>query len=158
MDPVSRAHFETEVLDRLDALASATDAVRAAVAAIPADPNDPWLAELNDGAAVDAARAHFAAALWRAADVFGTQGNDGGYLARAQQALADGQAIVARRHAALHWSAPSTLLVRGYNPTLYRFGYLYFADSLCYWQRELSQLMSLLTGAPDTSPSCFLVS
>jgi hypothetical protein len=47
---------------------------------------------------------------------------------------------------------------RGYNPTVYRHGYLYFADSLCFRERELEQVRALVMGRPANPPGCFLLS
>jgi hypothetical protein len=74
MDAPTRAAFVTNVIDRLDALATATEGVRDALDAIPADANDPFVRELRDGVAVDAARARFSAAAWRAAERFASEG------------------------------------------------------------------------------------
>jgi hypothetical protein len=157
MDATERAAFENNVLDPLDALASGTEAIRDAVNAIPADVNDPFVSELRDGVAVDAARARFAAAIWRAVERFASTGSDAGFLAIAQQALADGHAAVMHRHANLHWPEGSRLISRQYNATVYRYGYLYFADSLCYWERELEQVRAILEHRAANAPSCFLI-
>jgi hypothetical protein len=157
MDATTRATFVTNVLDPLDALATSTEAIRDAVNAIPADTSDPFVSELRDSLAVDAARARFAASIWRAAERFASTGSDAGFLATAQTALAAGHAAVMHRHANLHWPEGSRLISRQYNPTVYRYGYLYFADSLCYWERELEQVRAILEHRTANPPACFLV-
>ena len=42
------------------------------------------------------------------------------------------------------------------NQTEYQYGYLYEADTLCYWLRERVQVNNLLTGAGDEVPGCVL--
>ena len=157
MDAPTRAAFVTNVIDRLDALATATEAVRDAIGAIPADASDPFVRELRDGVTVDAARARFSAAAWRAAERFASTGSDGGNLAIATSALEAGRAVVMRRHANLFWPEASRLTGRQSNPTIYRFGYLYFADSLCYWARELEQVRAFIEGRADNAPACFII-
>ena len=41
------------------------------------------------------------------------------------------------------------------NQTFYQFGYLFFADSLCYWDRELTQVGGILGSTSAIPLSCF---
>jgi hypothetical protein len=136
----ARAAFLANVVDPLDQLAAATDGVAGDVTGIGLDAGDPWLSEIVDGIAVDANRIHFIAALYRAAATFGDNSPVDALLAAADDALARGQKIVARRHAALHDPEPSRLVAADSdNVTIYHYGYLYEADTLCYWVRERAQ-------------------
>ncbi len=156
MTPEARAAFSASVIAPLDQLAADTDAVAQAVDAIGLDDNDPWLAEIRDGIAVDSARVRFVAALWRAAAVYADGGSVDALLAAAETALADGKRVVARRHAHLHDPDPSRLLDEDSNATIYQYGYLNEADSLCYWQREQAQVRQLVLGSSDPIPGCAL--
>ena len=40
------------------------------------------------------------------------------------------------------------------NQTTYQFGYLYMADTLCYWNRELAQVKNQLGDASVIPPAC----
>ena len=125
------------------------------VAALGLDGNDPWLSEITDGIAVDAARLHLVAALYRAAVNFADGTPTDALLAAADDALARGQKIVARRHAHLHDPASARLVAADSdNVTIYHYGYLYEADILCYWVRERAQARQLILGTSDTVPGC----
>jgi hypothetical protein len=154
MTPAARASFTADVLAPLDQLASDTDAAAGAVEALGLDGGDPWLTEIRDGFAVDSARVRFIAALYRAAAVHADGGSVDALLAQAESALAEAKKVVARRHAQLHDPEPSRLLVEGSNATIYHYGYLNEADSLCYWRRERAQLRQLVLGDSDVPPGC----
>jgi hypothetical protein len=63
---------------------------------------------------------------------------------RIEEILAEGEAIVVHRHGRLHdrlaLNEQSIFNQRVINPTIYDYGYLFFNQKLCYWNREL-QLM-----------------
>ena len=77
-------------------------------------------------------------------------------VARLDALLAEGRAVVQRRHGALHWPDAERLLTRGRNPTLYQHGYLFYANSLCFWERERVQLQVLVNGSTASPPGCVL--
>ena len=134
----------------MEALAASFETALAAVSASGADAADPFVAEVRDGLAIDAARARFAAALYGAAAA-----DDASALAKADPYLDAARAVVARRHSALHDPDPASLLTRGRNPTLYPYGYLFEADTLCYWERERAQAAAALGVATAEAPPCF---
>ena len=73
----------------------------------------------------------------------------------ALNALDEARKIVARRHRDLHDGRPR-LRELGNNATFYLYGYLFMADTLCFWERELRQ-MELETGMfAGAAPSCLL--
>ncbi len=114
---------------------------------------------MRDGVAVDALRVRFAAVAWEAALRFGEGGRDGvasTLLTRLDTLLAECSAVVQRRHRALHWPDAERLLTRGRNPTLYQHGYLFYANSLCFWERERVQLQVLINGSTASVPGCVL--
>lgn len=159
LDAAGRAAFVRDVLTPLQQHASDTEAVLAAVEATGASGNDVWMAEVRDGVAVDALRARFAAVAWEAAVRFGETGRTGmapALVGQLEVLVTGGRAVVARRHAALHWPDAPRLLTRGRNPTFYQHGYLYYANSLCFWERERAQLEALVNGATAAPPGCVL--
>jgi hypothetical protein len=153
-----RAAFQTSVLGPLSDLQSGIEAIQAAVGAIGLDRSDPWLGETLDGIDVDVDRTRFINALYQAVASFAAQGSDGGWLAKADAAMSDAQTIVSRRHSHLHYPNGGFLTQPTDNATLYQYGYLYEADTLCYWQRESFQAKSVVTGQSMAAPSCVLSS
>jgi len=101
----------------------------------------------------------FIAALYRAA-ALSADGADGGavdpLLASADAALADARKVVAHRHAHLHDPTPSRLLPEETNSTLYQYGYLNEADTLCYWVRERGLFEQQIRGGSTVPPGCIL--
>jgi hypothetical protein len=75
----------------------------------------------------------------------------------AQAALDDATAIVHDRDGDLH-DPDGASITEGDsgNATVYGYGYLYMADTLCYWQRELDQVDAILTNTDVTPPACVL--
>ncbi|MBN8610337.1 MAG: hypothetical protein J0L92_07120 [Deltaproteobacteria bacterium] len=157
MTTEERATFSTEVVDRLATLAADTRAILLDVEDLPGVATDPFLAELRDGIAIDVARAEYAHALWSAV-VQSSEGGDATAMEAAfAAALADAEAIVARRHAALFDPDPDELLGdRLRNGLLYDYGYLRDADLLCFWNRERIQYAREFQGAMTGVPACVL--
>ncbi len=136
------------------ALVARLDAMVADFARIAAPTgNDPWSVEMADGLVVTTGRAHFIAALYAAA---ADPSNAEVHFATAETALDGARAFVSLRHAALHDDVDGQLTVRGDNATLYDYGYLYWADELCYWQREYAEASNLLRGTALEEPACTL--
>lgn len=115
-----------------------------------------WHAEIRDGAWVTVHRARYIAALYRVA-LAAAEGMDPSMpLAVADAAQAEARMIVTARHANLHDTEKAeTYRSRGRNPTLYQFGYLHHADTLCYWDRERGKI-SPLVGETWMTPNCGL--
>lgn len=113
-----------------------------------------WSRELRDGIAIDRVRAEFILALYRAV-VAKTQGVSGQtQFDRAQALLDDARKIVDARHADLHDTHGRRLVDRTPNLTQYQYGYLYNADTLCYWHRELLQVGAILGSTTTDPPGC----
>lgn len=120
-------------------------------------PDSRWAAELRDGFRVDLLRAQFVHASYAAmlAHLDGDEATAAKRFADAKALLDKARPVVKSRHADLHDNHGRRLLDKTGNQTFYQFGYLYFADTLCYWQRELDQLgkeLGLSTAVPS---SCF---
>jgi hypothetical protein len=77
------------------------------------------------------------------------------FAARAQVTLDEEIDVVARRHADLHDTHGRRLVADSSNKTTFQYGYLFYADNLCYWKREMVQLHNLLEQTSTVEPSCF---
>lgn len=155
MDPAARAMFADEVVTPLADFAAELVALDDRFRALGLA-ESPWTRELADSFAVTAARARFVAASYEAA-LASFDGDAGDARARAEAALADGRAAVQRRHASPHYTGSRDhLFGQPENATVYGFGYLSRADTLCYWERELVQLDNLQSGTSEPVPSCYL--
>ncbi len=153
MDATQRAALEASVVMPLAELADATDAILSDVESAGVD-DEPWLAETRDGIAVDVLRARFAHAIWAS---LVTDGDPSALLEEAASILASAQEIVDRRHAAMHDPSPERLTARRLrNATLYQYGYLREANTLCFWRRELVQARNALLGESEDVPVCVL--
>ena len=120
-------------------------------------PDSRWARELRDGFRVNLLRAQFVHATYTAmlAHLDGNSAGAAKGYADAKRLLDRAGPVVRGRHADLHDTHGRRTLDKTANQTFYQFGYLYFADILCYWQRELDQL-GQETGLSDARPaSCF---
>jgi hypothetical protein len=136
------------------ALVASLSAMADAFGAIaPPSGDDPWSREVADGLEVTSLRARYIATLYAAA-ADGTRADT--LLDDASATLASARTVVTRRHASLHDTVDGRLTVPGENPTIYQFGYLRWADELCYWERELAEASNLLRGTSLAVPGCAL--
>lgn len=152
--------FETNVLVPLEAHADAMASLEARLDALEL-PDTRWSREVRDGFAVDRLRAQFMHALY-AATVAHVRGAspDADYM-RAEKLIAQAQTVVTRRHADLHDThhrrlveSPGDNADVKPNKTFYQYGYLYHADFLCYWHRELTQVGTILGKTTAAPPGC----
>jgi hypothetical protein len=73
------------------------------------------------------------------------------------RANADGPGFLATgRHADLHDDHDRILVDSTTNRTFYQYGYLYNADTVCFWDRELTQVETLLGSATKAPRGCLL--
>jgi hypothetical protein len=156
-DPATREAFRNDVLAPLGDFVSGVSRIVDDLhgAHLPAD--DPWVAEVLDGIEVTYQRLRFVHAVYSAAVAAGAGEPTQTWVDAAAAALDAGRGVVAHRHAHLHDPNPQQLLGQATNATTYPYGYLYYADQLCYWERERVQLGRLL-GESGKVPSCFSVS
>ncbi|MEQ1502131.1 MAG: hypothetical protein ABMB14_07860 [Myxococcota bacterium] len=154
------AAFDADALVPIDAVVAGLDALSANIELLRDDATDlggrhPVFDEVRDGLAIDALRAGFAADVYGAA-VAVARGQDAeAHLADADAALAAARAVVARRRAATWWTGGDEIWSQEVpNPTIYQFGYLAKADSLCYWVRELTEAQNLARGTTESLPPC----
>jgi len=120
-------------------------------------PDSRWSKELRAGFKVDQLRARFVEATYQAAlahldgDTTGAET----HFETAEKILDQARDVVGDRHDDLHDQHQRRLLDKTANQTFYQFGYLYFADSLCYWKRELDQVGGMLGSTTVVPASCF---
>lgn len=117
---------------------------------------EPWLAELSDGAAITALRAHFVQQLWALAVKAADEPLQEQEFAPLEVDLDAAKQVIARRQGGL-WDGKGTRLVQDApNPTRYQYGYLRDAHSLCFWRRELTQLRNSALKLSDPVPACVM--
>ena len=156
LPPPVRGDFDANVLGPLDAFAAGAEAVLGEAQALGLDLEDPFLAETLDGLEVTALRARYAHTVFQAARDHGAGLDATPALARADALLARARAVVSRRRAGMHEPDLKPILRNTANPTLYQYGYLREADTLCFWGRERAQLRNLVLQAGDVVPGCVL--
>jgi len=157
-DLVANPQLEGEVTDKLAAL----DDYGAALAAFDRElgaldlPDNRWSRELRDGVAVDYLRTEFVRANYGAvlAHLHGDAAAANQAYERAKARLADAREHIIARHADLHDTHRRRLVDKTPNVTFYQFGYLYMADTLCYWQRELDQVGAIVGSSTAIPKSC----
>ena len=120
-------------------------------------PDSRWAAELRAGFKIDQLRARFVEATYQAtlAQLDGDTATAKKRYDAAAKLLEQAHTVVDDRHDDLHDAHQRRLVDATGNQTFYQFGYLRFADTLCYWKRELDQVNAVL-GATSAIPSaCF---
>jgi hypothetical protein len=143
-----------EYADKLDAIAKQMR--RASL------PSDIWGRELRDGFEIDQLRTRFVIASYEAvlAHVDGDAATARTRADAAADLMDDAKEVVARRHADMHDTHGRRLLEKSSdengNRTIYQYGYLYMADILCFWQRELVQVEGILGRTSAAPPGCLL--
>ena len=154
--PNARAAFVASTLDPLQKLAEDVTALDAELKALGLADADPWLAEMNDAFDITARRFRFVNALYRASLSYAEGNGDAGWLAQAELELDAAKLTVARRRKRLHDPDPKPILRATPNPTVYQYGYLREADTLCFWLRERAQARALILQTGDFVPGCVL--
>ncbi|MGE0400687.1 MAG: hypothetical protein AB7T06_28510 [Kofleriaceae bacterium] len=149
--------FEATILSDLDAYTNRLDVLWTELSAFDM-PDSRWARELRDGFASNRTRAHFLQDFYRGgiAAVRGNKELAETHYARAQLALETEEGIVQRRHADLHDTHQRRLVDTSTNKTTFQYGYLFYADNLCYWRREMVQIRNLIDGTSTPEPACFL--
>jgi len=120
-------------------------------------PANRWSRELRDSFAINRLRARFVVATYDAtlAAIDGNTSAAETAYAEAEALLADAREVVGRRHGDLHDTLGRRHVEITANQTFYQFGYLFFANNVCYWKRELTQIEGLIRGTSPRVPSCF---
>jgi hypothetical protein len=152
LDPAGRAGLLT-VVTQLERLARDTSALQSEIDDLGRE--DPVFDEVRDGLAIDALRARFVARIYSSALANASGGDAERDLIQAQGLLDQARKVVARRREA-SWRGPDDRIfaIDDANQTVYRFGYLGKADTLCYWERERAELTNLVRGTKESVPPC----
>jgi hypothetical protein len=131
--------------DRIDQIAKKLDGLELA--------NSRWSRELADGIALDQLRTRFVIATYESviAHIGGNADEATAAYDRASSLVETARKRVASRHRDLHDTHRRRLVDKTPNHTFYQYGYLYMADTLCYWGRELDQVGAIL-GNTTTAP------
>lgn len=154
-DAEVRGQFTRDVLEPLKDYADALERTYDEVGVLTATARGPYEAELADGARIALLRPRFVAALYAAVLDRAAGRPEQASLEAADALLAQAREVVAARHANRHDRAPH-LTARWSNPTIYQFGYLLQADTLCMWDRERVQIRNALEGGAEPVPNCAL--
>jgi hypothetical protein len=150
-----RTQFIVEVLQPLQAYDLALGLVEDGLD-VAKLPDTRWGRELRDGVAMDRLRVKFVIEAYQAvvSKLNGATDDAAQRFAEASRIMDEAQVIVARRHADLHDTLGAKLIEKTTNRTFYQFGYLFMADTLCYWNRELVQVGAILGSVSEPVPSC----
>ena len=111
-------------------------------------------AELKDGLEITSLRIKFIKNLYRAVLVHSENGDFTAYFENALKALENAREVVKRRSEKFFYPRPAILINPVPNPTIYPFGYLKQAHSLCLWIRDLDYAKISLGMDTDFIPSC----
>jgi hypothetical protein len=162
MTEAQRSAFETSVVGGLDAYAAQSQPLEDAVAARCRGSDAtiaPWCDELQDGISIVRLRAQHTATLYRSILAYarGQAGDAASLLSQAQQITSQAGAVVARRESQYRFDLERDT-GQYQNPTIYGFGYLRPAHTLCYYTRREAQVSFILqNGVASTLaglPSC----
>ncbi|HEY5927425.1 MAG TPA: hypothetical protein VIV11_37330 [Kofleriaceae bacterium] len=123
-----------------------------------------WSRELRDGVEIDRLRTLFIHAAYSAVVAKARGASGQAEYDRASELYDRAKQVVASRHGDLHdnhYNPPKPpngrklrLLDRTENWGQYQYGYLYMADTLCFWERELVQVGAILGNTTMTPPGC----
>ncbi|HEY5935497.1 MAG TPA: hypothetical protein VIU61_12695 [Kofleriaceae bacterium] len=152
-----RTAFEADVMVPLRAYADAIEALDTTVQELDLKVSR-WSGELRDGFTIDRLRARFVLETYGAtlAHLAGDAAGATAHVATGAALLEEARAVVKRRHADLHDDHDRILVDSTTNRTFYQYGYLYNADTVCFWERELTQVETLLGSATKAPRGCLL--
>ena len=156
-EPSAREAFAADVIAQLSVYRTQIEELEAEVLALEL-PDTRWTRELRDGVTMDRLRVDYIIHLYTATlhKLSGDDATATEDLTRARSLLGTAQQVVTRRHGDLHDDLGAKLTGPTENQTFYQYGYLFMADTLCYWNRELVQVQNILTGTSEATPSCLL--
>jgi len=116
--------------------------------------SSPLSAELKDGLEITNLRLKFIKNLYKAVFMYSENKNFSENFENALKALEKAKEIVKRRCEKFFYPRPALLINPIPNPTIYPFGYLKQAHSLCLWERDLDYAKISLGMETDFIPSC----
>jgi hypothetical protein len=159
-DMVANAYAPAEldtVLAGLTTYANALDLIAKQLRGVP---GGRWGDELRDGFEIDQLRVRFVIATYEAmrAHLAGDATTAKARASTAEELLDEARGLVARRHGDMHDTHNRRLVDKAgetnANRTYYQYGYLYNADTLCFWRRELIQVNGYLGNTSTVPPGC----
>jgi hypothetical protein len=162
MTGAQRTELEVSVVQALESFAAQSQPIEDAIAARCRGSDAtlaPWCEELQDGITIVTLRAQHAATLYRAMldYVRGDAGDAASLVAQAGQITTQAAAVVARRESQYRFEL-DRVTGQYQNPTIYGFGYLRQAHTLCYWHRREQQVTFILQNGvaegQSSLPSC----
>lgn len=162
MTPAELSSFESSVVQGLEAFAAQSQPIEDAIAARCRGSDAtlaPWCEELQDGITIVTLRAQHAAILYRAMldYVRKDPGDATSLVTQAGQITAQAAAVVAHRESQYRFDLDRET-GQYQNPTIYAFGYLRQAHTLCYWHRREQQVTYILQNGvaegQSSLPSC----
>lgn len=150
------AAFRADVWTPLSAYARRVTQLRTELEAYTL-PESRWARELRDGFHIDEVRARYIVALYAAtmAHVEGDAEEAHLQYERAEALFAEAKGVVASRHGDLHDTHGRRLTDRVSTKTTFQYGYLFMADTLCFWERELVQVGNLVGETMLVPQGCF---
>lgn len=149
MQAEARAKFERDVVDKLEELARKLAPIVQAIREVCKGSDaalGPWCRELEHGADIVRLRARHSAHLYRAILL-----GDATHLRAAEASRQEAAEIVAYREREYRFSL-DRLTAAYANPTIYKFGYLRQAHTLCLWRRQEQQARTWLEQATKAGP------
>jgi hypothetical protein len=152
-DPTAFTDFEATTLTGLDAFATKLRGFADAAKGY-ANSDQKALREIADGLEVTALRVRYATQIYRIALALGREQPTEALFAEAEATLESAKAVVAKRHGDLWHPDATKLTTSSKNLTIYPFGYLTQANTLCFWARELVEVTNLRDGTTKTIPGC----
>lgn len=152
MSAEDRATFTEGVVTPLSQLEAKTAEIFTSASALRSV-GDKFIDEMLDGMEIDMLRARFTHTAWKLA----SSGSVDQAALDELDALIDAASVITeRRLGSMHWPEAQKLVEDGVNQTLYQYGYLRDANSLCSWRRERAQLRNALLGEKNVEPGCVL--
>ena len=146
--------YQAIVLEGTDELVVALDAHLRAMNELDVPRENTFVAEALEGVELGSMRASFVSSLYRAVDQ-AAEGLDAlPHISAAESIMEEARLLVGQRHADLHDPLSPRLLESASLPTLYQYGYLQMADTLCFWERELGQANQAIYGTEGAIPGC----
>jgi hypothetical protein len=118
--------------------------------------DNPYFLEVRDGVAVTASRARFVRLTYEATLARAEGRPFESLISEAEAEITKSETVVSRRRKNLWDPDPVEVLRNHDNPTVYDYGYLREADTLCFWKRERAQLRNVLLGESLFVPACVL--
>lgn len=144
-----RGNFENSIISNLREFSEKMREINDKVGILSKLVTDKFLHEILDGIEIDYLRSEFVYLLYASAFY-----KDKSLLDEAKLYIDRAREIVKRRHGSLHYPDKELILNSNENPTIYKFGYLKQADTLCLWVRDWIKVSTKFGEDNQPVPSC----